>query len=124
MDWLPTFLAAAGAQADGRYPLDGMNLLPVLEGETIERDLFWRMKFRAQKAMRSGDWKYLSIEGYEYLFNVARDERERANLAKRHPEKLAELKARYAAWEASVPPIPDDAKFSVLYGPAELPQPS
>jgi arylsulfatase A-like enzyme len=124
MDWLPTFLAAAGAQADARYPLDGLDLSPVLGGKTIERDLFWRMKFRAQKAMRSGDWKYLSIEGHEYLFNLARDERERANVAKRHPEKLGELKARYAAWEASVPPIPDDAKFSVVYGPAELPQPS
>ena len=101
-----------------------IDLLPVLEGKAIERDLFWRMKFRAQKAMRSGDWKYLSIEGHEYLFNLARDERERANVARRFPERLAELKARYAAWEASVPPIPDDAKFSVVYGPAELPQPS
>ena len=30
MDWVPTFLAAAGAQADPAYPLDGMNLLPTL----------------------------------------------------------------------------------------------
>jgi arylsulfatase A-like enzyme len=84
--------------------------------QRIERDLFWRMKFRAQKAARSGDWKCLSIERYEYLFNIARDERERVNLAKRSPEKLAELKARYQAWEASLPPIPDEASFSLVYG--------
>jgi arylsulfatase A-like enzyme len=126
MDWVPTFLAAAGASADARYPLDGISLLPILERpeSVVERDLFWRMKFRAQKAMRSGDWKYLSIEGYEYLFNLARDERERANVAMRFPEKLAELKQRYADWEASLPPIPEDAKYSLVYGPGELPNPS
>ncbi|HUQ75042.1 MAG TPA: sulfatase-like hydrolase/transferase [Burkholderiales bacterium] len=126
MDWMPTFLAAAGTPADERYPLDGIDLLPVLDepGNTIERELFWRMKFRSQKAVRAGDWKYLSIEGHEYLFNLARDERERANVARRFPDKLVELKARLADWEASLPPIPDDAKFSLVYGPAELPQPS
>jgi arylsulfatase A-like enzyme len=121
MDWVPTLLAAASASADPRYPLDGIDLLAE---KPLERDLFWRMKFREQKAARSGDWKYLSIEGHEYLFNLAKDERERANVAKRFPDRLNELKARYAAWEASVPPIPGDAKFSLVYGPAELPQPS
>jgi arylsulfatase A-like enzyme len=122
MDWVATFLSAAGVAPE--LPLDGIDLLPVLEGKTIERELFWRMKFRSQKAARSGDWKYLSIEGHEYLFNLAHDERERANVAKRYPEKFAEMKNRYLAWEASVPPIPDDAKFSLVYGPADLPQPS
>jgi arylsulfatase A-like enzyme len=125
MDWVPTLLGAAGASPDTRHPLDGIDLTQVLvQGKTIERDLFWRMKFRAQKAMRSGAWKYLSIEGHEYLFDLARDERERANVARRHPEKLLELKSRYLAWEASMPPIPDDAKFSLVYGPADLPHPS
>jgi arylsulfatase A-like enzyme len=126
MDWMPTFLAAAGAAPHPEYPLDGIDLLPVLQDarRTIPRDLFWRMKFRAQKAARSGDWKYLSIEGHEYLFDLARDERERANVARRHPGKLGELKQRYLAWEAGLPPIPEDAKVSLVYGPADLPQPS
>jgi len=124
MDWVATFLSAAGVAPDPHYPLDGIDLLPALDGKPIERDLFWRMKFRSQKAARSGDWKYLSIDAHEYLFNLARDERERANVAKRHPEKMKEMKERYLAWEASIPPIPDDAKFSLVYGPADLPQPS
>ena len=126
MDWLPTFLAAAGASADPRYPLDGISLLKNLEDANFvqPRDLFWRMKFRSQKAARSGDWKYLSVDGYEYLFNLANDERERANVAKRFPERLGELRNKYSAWEASLPPIPEDAKFSLVYGPAELPSPS
>jgi arylsulfatase A-like enzyme len=124
MDWVATFLEAAGVGAHPDYPLDGISLLPAFEGRTIERELFWRMKFRAQKAMRAGDWKWLSIEGHEYLFNLARDERERANMARREPAKLVELRDRYAAWEKSVPPIPDDAKYSLVYGAAELPSPS
>jgi len=126
MDWVPTFLAAAGVAADPRYPLDCVDLNPLLArpDAVVERDLFWRMKFREQKAVRSGDWKYLAIEGNEYLFNLARDERERANVIKREPERLAELKRRYAAWEATLPPIPEDARFSLVYGPREIPQPS
>jgi arylsulfatase A-like enzyme len=126
MDWVATFLAAAGASADPHYPLDGIDLLKNLEDPDFvqPRDLFWRMTFRAQKAARSGDWKYLCVEGYEYLFNLANDERERANVARRFPEKLDELKGRYAAWEASLPPLPADAMVSLVYGPAELPNPS
>ena len=126
MDWVPTLLEAAGAASDPRYPPDGVSLLPVLAdpATTIERELFWRMTFRAQKAMRWRDWKYLSIDGHQYLFDLARDERERANLANREPARLADLRSRYEAWEASLPPIPDDAAFALVYGPEELPQPS
>lgn len=126
MDWMPTFLEAAGVAPHPDYPLDGISLLPVLNdpAREMKRDLFWRMKFRAQKAARSGDWKYLSVEGHEYLFNLADDERERANVARRFPGKLDELKKLHAAWEAILPPIPEDAKFSLVYGPAELPNPS
>ena len=126
MDWMPTFLEAAGVAPHPDYPLDGASLLDVLRRpeKIFERELFWRMKFRAQQAARRGDWKYLSVEGHEYLFNLASDERERANVARRFPEKLDELRKRYAAWETTLPPIPEDAKFSLVYGPAELPNPS
>src|SRR6266853_4914488 len=35
MDWMPTFLAAAGTVPDPAFPLDGMNLLPVLTGSVV-----------------------------------------------------------------------------------------
>ena len=126
MDWVPTFLEAAGTTADPGYPLDGVSLLPVLDepAATIERELYWRMTFRAQKAMRWREWKYLSIDGHQYLFDLSRDERERANLARREPARLADLRSRYEKWEASLPPIPDDATFALVYGPEDLPQPS
>lgn len=126
MDWVATFLQAAGVAPHREYPLDGASLLRVLENpsQTFERSLFWRMKFREQRAVRLGHWKWLSIEGNESLFDLSKDQRERANLAKRDPERLAELRARYFAWEATVPPIPEDANWSLPYGPADLPEPS
>jgi arylsulfatase A-like enzyme len=81
------------------------------------------MKFRNQTAVRSGDWKYLAIEGHEYLFDLAKDARERANLAKRFPDRLAALRARYEEWSATMPAIPADAKASILFGPGDMAKP-
>jgi arylsulfatase A-like enzyme len=126
MDWVPTFLAAAGGAPHPDYPLDGMSLLPVLErpDAPVERELYWRMKFRDQRAMRAGVWKYLSLEGDEFLFDLSRDLRERANLARREPARLAAMRERYAAWEATVPALPADATFSIPYTKADLARPS
>ncbi len=126
MDWVPTFLEAAGAAPHPDYPLDGMSLLPVLERPEapVDRELFWRMKFRDQRAMRSGPWKYLSLEGDEFLFDLSRDQRERANLVRREPARLAAMRARYDAWEATVPALPADATFSIPYTKADLARPS
>jgi arylsulfatase A-like enzyme len=126
MDWMPTFLDAAGVAPHPDYPLDGLSLLPVLRDPRtiIPRDLYWRMKFRGQKAMRSGDWKYFVNDDGEFLFNLAKDQRERANLAKREAAKLAEMRSRFTAWEQSIPPIPEDAKFSIPFTRADLAHPS
>jgi arylsulfatase A-like enzyme len=125
MDWVATFLDAAGISCDRNFPLDGVSLLKSLKNpkQIVKRDLFWKMLYRNQKAMRSGDWKYLSIEGDEFLFNLAKDERERANFGRREPRRLAALKEKYSAWEAQLPAHPD-ATYSVVNSKADLAQPS
>ena len=47
----------------------------------FERPMYWRMNHRGQRALRDGDWKYLRVDGHEYLFDIGDDERERANRA-------------------------------------------
>ena len=125
MDWVPTFLEAAGATPDGKYPLDGRSLLPVLLNpkKTFARELYWKMLYRSQRALRSGDWKYLSVEGDEFLYNLARDERERANHAKHDPRRLAALRAKWQAWDDALPKYPD-ASYSVPATKADLATPS
>ena len=125
MDWVATFLEAAGVSADRNYPLDGMSLLPVLKNpsKTRERDLYWKMLFRNQKALRSGSWKYLSVEGDEFLFDLSKDERERANHGKREPKRLAAMRAKFQAWEETLPKHPD-ATYSVPASKADMATPS
>ena len=76
-----------------------MSLAPVLHDvdHQFDRPLYWRMNHRGQRALRHGDYKYLRVDGHDYLFNISTDERERANLAKHQPQKLASLRAE---WEA------------------------
>lgn len=124
MDWSATMLDAAGVAAHPDYPLDGVSLLPVLAdpAHQFERPMFWRMNHRGQRAMREGDWKYLRVDGHDYLFNLPQDERERANLGQRQPERLAAMRAAWEAWNASMPAIPPDATISLGYGVANMPQ--
>ena len=124
MDWSATMLAAAGVAADPAYPLDGVNLLPVLQdpAATFDRPMAWRMLHRGQRAYRQGDWKYLQVDGHEYLFNIPEDERERANQAPRQPARLAALRQAWADWNALMPAIPEDATVSLGYSVKDMPQ--
>jgi len=124
MDWSATLLDAGGGQPDPDWPLDGVSLLKVLRdpAHRFERPLYWRMNHRGQRALRDGDWKYLQVDGHEYLFNIGKDERERANLAGREPERLERMRAQWLKWNESVPPIPTDATVSLGYSAKDMPQ--
>jgi arylsulfatase A-like enzyme len=106
MDWLPTLLAAAGAESDPDYPPDGMNLLPALIGNTatVDRRLFWRYKANWQRAARIGDYKFLKILDNTFLFNVVEDPLERGNLKVRHKDVYDRIVAEWQAWNASMLP--------------------
>jgi arylsulfatase A-like enzyme len=107
MDILPTSLAAAGAEIDPAWKLDGVNLLPYLEGKESRphETLFWR--FGKQWAVRHGDWKLVGGNGGNLngeLYNLADDISESKNLAADNPDKFAELKKLYDAWNAEQAP--------------------
>ena len=123
MDWVPTFFEAAGTAAHPDYPSDGVSLVKQLSqpDAIVDRPLFWRMKHHEQRAMRVDRWKYLKVDEHEYLFDVVTDERERANLARRFPERLTEMRAAWQAWDATMPPIPDDAGVRLVYGKKDMP---
>ncbi len=106
MDWMPTFLAAAGTEPDPAYPSDGMNLLPILMGKhaTVSRQLFWRYKANAQRAARDGDYKFLKILDNTFLFNVVDDPLERANLKERHADIYDRLVHEWFAWNSTMLP--------------------
>ena len=115
-DLTATVAALAGAHAGASAPFDGMDLMPALRGApSRERDLFWRVtQRRRQKALRSGSWKYLVTEKEgALLFDLAADPGERRDLKGEHPELLAALERKYAAWErqmlAPIPLVPSES---------------
>jgi arylsulfatase A-like enzyme len=121
MDWLPTFLAAAGAQADPAYPPDGISLLPYLTqgAAPTSRRVYWRYRANAQQAVRDGDMKYLKINDQTFLFNVAEDPLERANLKEKQPDVFKKLVSDYQEWEKIMLPL-DPAAATYSFHPNQL----
>ena len=106
MDWTATMIAAAGANPDPKFPLDGEDIRPVLAGERpkFDRTFFWRTL--RQGAARSGKWKYLREGTSETLHDLSVDEREQANFAEANSETLAKLRKEFKAWESRMIPYP------------------
>jgi arylsulfatase A-like enzyme len=126
MDWAPTMLQAAGVAPHPDYPMDGVDLLPLFADPTWnpDRPLYWRMNHRQQRALRDGSWKYLAVDGHEYLFELSRDARERANQAQREPQRLADMRAAWEAWARGMPGIPPDSVVTLVFGEADMPRAS
>ena len=110
MDWSATILSAGGVKASKDFPLDGLDLTPILTSnqKIIERTIYWRTFQRdKQKAMRMGDWKYLQDEKGEYLFNLANDQGEKNDLKEKEQGIFKKLKNKCEAWEKTLlRPIP------------------
>ena len=121
MDWFPTLLSAAGTSPDPAFPSDGIDLLPHLtEGAApVPRKLFWRYKYNDQQAARDGDWKYLKILDNTFLFDVAQDPMERANLKERRRDVYEWLVADWNKWNATMLPL-DPQSFTLGFTGAEL----
>jgi arylsulfatase A-like enzyme len=110
MDLTATCLAAAGVSMPASTPLDGVDLLLHLMGSAgvTERVLYWRMRDPEQRAVRRGKWKYLLIDGTEFLYDLEYDCRERTNFSDEHPGLLAELRTDWESWSASMLPMPEE----------------
>lgn len=114
LDVLPTAVAAVGGDLPDDREYDGVNLLPYLLGEregAPHEELFW-MRF-ANAAVRRGDWKLLATPKKTMLFNLKDDIREKHDLSAEHPELVAELEERLAAWKATHPPRLWDTEWTL-----------
>ncbi|MCE2901640.1 MAG: hypothetical protein ACK6DP_04240 [Gemmatimonas sp.] len=105
-DLTASILAAAGVQVPGEVTLDGVNLLPILEGNrpVSERTLFWRSTpgNRTMYAVRRGDYKLVIDANHLLLFNVRTDPGERTDLAREGTDVARDLRLELDAWEKDV----------------------
>jgi arylsulfatase A-like enzyme len=104
MDWTATILAAANTQAANGYPLDGIDLLPILTGASPirERTLFWRIG--TQDAVRQGKWKYFRDGAERKLFDLSVDQHEQADFSLTHHDVMVELSAAFVKWDQQMLP--------------------
>jgi arylsulfatase A-like enzyme len=104
MDWTATMLAAAATEPGEGYPLDGINLLPIINGvrPVHDRMFFWRIYDR--DAVRHGKWKYYRDGEQRRLFDLSVDHREKADSAAKNPDMLAQLTAEFKKWDQQMLP--------------------
>jgi arylsulfatase A-like enzyme len=116
LDIHATALAAAGVDARPAWKLDGVDLLPFLDGTRSaapHEALYWR--FGEQMAIRKGDWKLVrgdlsadqpfgNIAPRPMLFHLTDDRGEKNDQAAAHPEKVRELHDAWRKWNASLAP--------------------
>jgi arylsulfatase A-like enzyme len=106
MDWTATILAAAGTTAAANYPLDGIDLLPIIKGASPahDRTFFWRIY--SQDAVRDGKWKYYRDGGVRRLFDLSVDQHEQADFSTKHPDVLERLSSEFGKWSNQMLPRP------------------
>jgi arylsulfatase A-like enzyme len=101
LDLLPTFINAAGGDADMTDNLDGVDLLPYFQnpdGPRPHETLYWKKETRA--AIRHGDWKLIRLpDRPAELYNLKNDISETRDLAAEHPEKVRFLFKKLFDWE-------------------------
>jgi arylsulfatase A-like enzyme len=122
-DWFPTLLAAAGVQPPTDRTIDGVNVLPVLQGEDGEvcTRRFWQWNRydpvpRCNAGMRDGDWKLVQPK-LDEAFHMP--EISWLMLAMYGPEYFE----HYGVFSTGYPPreIPDERPSPELYNVAEDP---
>jgi len=121
-DLFPTLSSIASAEVPTNYKGDGENRVQVLMGHPAprEKDMYWEYgrndyAFNYPKgrdrspnlAIRSGKWKLLMDYERDHieLYDMESDRYETTNLAKSHPEVVAELKVKLHTWRAYLPDL-------------------
>ena len=100
LDILPTAMAAAGIAPARDSKLDGVDLLPHLQGRATAAPhelLCWR--FGPQAAVRKANWKLIRSRDGDQLYDLAADMGEGHDLAADQPQKVAELVRDYEQWD-------------------------
>ncbi len=105
LDFLPTFVRAAGGQISKKDRLDGVDLMPYLQGtaEGAPHDrLLWR--FTISAAVRQGDWKLVRLpDRLPMLYNLAEDISEQNDVALQNLEQTRTMLRDLGDWDVRLP---------------------
>ena len=104
LDIMATSLAAAGEKQSILKKLDGVNLLPFLDGKKDKpphQYLYWHKLWFS--AMRDGPWKLIYVQDYGYaLYNLEEDLSESKNLIEPEKKRSDHMIAQLNNWKAEL----------------------
>lgn len=99
-DLVPSFLELATGSA-GTNKFEGQSITAMLRGNAGDTNRVFCWEHEGNRGIRKGPWKLVGVPSGEWeLFDIAADRIESTNLAGRHPDLAAELKAEYNRWAA------------------------
>ena len=113
IDIMATCVALSGANypkelhGEKIKPLQGVSLLPALEGKDLKRPepIFW--EHESNRAIREGNWKLVAKADQAWeLYDMEQDRTEMHNLAAANPAKVKALAAKWDAWAARCDVLP------------------
>ncbi len=113
IDLMATCVELAGATYPTEHegnrirPLEGTSLVPVFAGGAIRREaLYW--EHEGNRAIRIGKWKLVAKgpAGPWELYDMDDDRTETRDLAAGHPERVADMAAKWEAWARRAGAIP------------------
>ena len=119
-DILPTALAAASAPKPAGVDLDGVDLLPFLNGGKTQAPhdlLFWRAG-RGRAAV-TGRWKLVECDpGHSKLYDISADPGETKDVSAQFPAVYQELRQAWSEWNSKMiaPRWPPRKHKSVING--------
>lgn len=106
-DFYPTLLELAGLPLRPEQHVDGVSLVPLLQGGVLpSRDLFWHYPHYGNQGgepssiIMAGDWKLIHYweDGRDELYHVMNDIGEQENQSGREPDRVAALRQRLDQW--------------------------
>lgn len=109
VDLFPTINAAAGVTYD--HEIDGINLMPALQGRPLEREaLYWHYPHYSNQggipggAIRMGDYKLFERyeDGRVHLYDLKNDIGEQNDLSQQEPKRVQAMRAKLHAWYQKV----------------------
>jgi arylsulfatase len=119
IDLMATAVDLAGAEYPKEFkggpiePMEGVSLRPAFSGRPLNRKEPIFFEHEGNRAVRDGRWKLVAKgrAGAWELYDFSADRTEMHDVAAGHPDKVAELSAKWEAWaaRARVKPYPADA---------------
>lgn len=110
-DFYPTILELCGLSTRDDQHVDGVSLVPLLCGESINpRPLYWHYPHydnqggEPSSLLRDGRWKLIHYyeDGHNELYDLVEDPFEQSDLARTHPVRTENMSERLTEWLLSV----------------------